>query len=56
LQRRLQPPRRLPAPATKRARELQKGVKHPTMPTLVFDVAMPIFAFNVLTRYGVATL
>src|SRR6266851_254055 len=26
------------------------------IPTLVFDVAMPIVAFNVLTRYGVATL
>src|SRR5216684_4048372 len=26
------------------------------LPTLVFDVAMPIVAFNVLTRYGVATL
>ena len=25
-------------------------------PTLVFDVAMPIVAFNVLTRYGVSTL
>ena len=84
--RRLQPPRRLPSPATKRARDLKKeavalswiqrakdlqkeavalscqragilrkGVKHPTI-TLVFDVAMPIVAFNVLTRYSVATL
>ena len=26
------------------------------LPTLVFDVAMPIIAFNVLTRYGVSTL
>src|SRR5713226_1431326 len=26
------------------------------LPTLVFDVAMPIVAFNVLTRYGVGTL
>src|SRR5260370_37692395 len=26
------------------------------IPTLVFDVAMPIVAFNVLTRYGAATL
>src|SRR6266478_471449 len=26
------------------------------IPTLVFDVAMPIVAFNVLTRYGVSTL
>ncbi len=26
------------------------------LPTLVFDVAMPIVAFNVLTRYGVSTL
>ena len=39
-----------------RAGILRKGVKHPTIPTLVFDVAMPIAAFNVLTRYGVATL
>ena len=70
--RRLHPPRRLPSRATKRARDLhkkavalscnqragilRKGVKHPTIPTLVFDVAMPIAAFNVLTRYGVATL
>jgi hypothetical protein len=26
------------------------------LPTLVFDVAMPIIAFNVLTSYGVSTL
>jgi intracellular septation protein A len=26
------------------------------LPTLIFDVAMPIIAFNVLTRYGVSTL
>ena len=68
----LQPPRRLPSLATKRAKDLQKeavalscnqragilrkGVEHPTILTLVFDVAMPIAAFNVLTRYGVATL
>ncbi|HUA32116.1 MAG TPA: VC0807 family protein [Candidatus Binataceae bacterium] len=26
------------------------------LPTLVFDVALPIIAFNVLTRYGVSTL
>jgi intracellular septation protein A len=26
------------------------------LPTLVFDVAMPIIAFNVFTRYGVSTL
>src|SRR5215471_5437523 len=26
------------------------------LPTLVFDVAMPIIAFTVLTRYGVSTL
>ena len=26
------------------------------LPTLVFDVAMPILAFNVLTSYGVSTL
>jgi intracellular septation protein A len=26
------------------------------LPTLVFDVAMPIIAFNVLTRYSVSTL
>jgi intracellular septation protein A len=26
------------------------------IPTLVFDVAMPIVVFNVLTRYGVSTL
>jgi hypothetical protein len=39
-----------------RAGILRKGVEHPTILTLVFDVAMPIAAFNVLTRYGVATL
>jgi hypothetical protein len=26
------------------------------IPTLVFDVAMPIVAFNVLVHYGVSTL
>jgi intracellular septation protein A len=26
------------------------------LPTLIFDVAMPILAFNVLTRHGVSTL
>src|SRR6516165_10311614 len=27
-----------------------------TWPTLVFDVAMPIIVFNVLTHYGISTL
>jgi hypothetical protein len=26
------------------------------LPTLVYDVEMPIFAFNLLTKYGVSTL
>lgn len=37
--------------------EAEGGFRYKVMlPTLVFDVAMPIAAFSLLTRYGVSTL